>query len=143
MSSVVIEDSPGSSFAPTLRGEEQDWDDTAYFEYITVRAIVKRDWKYIKRMFGEPSELYDLRNDPEENSNLFGDARYAEITLQLDGELDQFFLQTANEKYDPWRGGAGKAVQMYSDKNDQFESGFPGWHLPEVETLTPFSDLSK
>ena len=105
---IRIADSPGRSFAPTLRGEQQDWNDTAYYEYITVRAIVKKDWKYIKRLFGEPSELYHLETDPGENVNLFGDPEYADVTASLDRELDEFFALHANEEYDPWRGGTGK-----------------------------------
>ena len=140
MQDVTIADSPGKSFTPTLRGEQQDWADTAYYEYITVRAIVKKDWKYIKRLFDEPSELYNLKDDPQENRNLYSDPQYLEIAESLESELDDFFRRNANEKYDPWRGGTGKAILMYSDKNERFETRFPNWQAPTVEKLTPFSD---
>jgi arylsulfatase A-like enzyme len=137
----MIENSPGKSFAPTLRGGEQAWDDTAFYEYITVRAIVKKEWKYVKRLFGEPSELYHLKADPQEDTNLYGDRQYAEIVLSLDSELDGFFDRYATEKYDPWRGGTGKAILMYSEKNERFEAQFPNWQSPTVDKLIPFSDL--
>ena len=141
MDDKSIENSPGKSFTPTLRGQEQTWADTAFFEYITARAIVNKDWKYVKRLFGEPTELYDLNADPQENRNLYGDPQFDDIAQRLDSELSKFFLTYANEKYDPWRGGTGKAVLMYTDKNERFEAQFPNWRAPTVERLAPFSDL--
>ncbi len=141
MQDRTIANSPGKSFRPTLGGQEQTWTDTIFYEYITVRAIVKKDWKYVKRMFGEPTELYNIEEDPQENTNLYGDPQFTEIALRLDSELDDFFLRYADEKYDPWRGGTGKAILMYSEKNEPFAEQFPNWHPPSVEKLTPFSDL--
>jgi len=141
MQDKVIANSPGHSFAATLHGEQQTWDDTTFYEYITVRAIVKPDWKFIKRMFGEPSELYDLQADPHEYVNLFGDPQYAAKTQQLDTELDEFFDHYAEPKYDPWHGGTGKAILMYSDKNERFAAEFPDWQAPRVETLPQFTDV--
>lgn len=143
MQDKVVSGSPGKSFAPTLFGREQPWTDTVFYEYITVRAIVKKDWKYVKRMFGEASELYDLKADPNEYSNLYGNPQFAEITRNLDKELDGFFLNYAAEKYDPWRGGTGKAILMYSNKNEPFEAQFSNWRTPVVEKLKPFSDLKR
>ena len=91
-------------------------------------------------MFGEPYELYNLAADPQENENLYGIADFRDIAQQLDNELDAFFLLHATPEYDPWRGGTGKALLMYSDKNDRFIEEIPDWHPPSVEMLTPFSD---
>jgi len=48
----------------------------------------------------------------------------------------------AIEKYDPWRGGTGKALLMYSHKNDRFVAEFPDWQPPIVEALPRFTDLT-
>lgn len=56
-------------------------------------------------------------------------------------ELDEFFLRHADERYDPWRGGTGKAILMYTDRNEQFEAEFPDWQKPVTEKPAPFSDL--
>jgi arylsulfatase A-like enzyme len=137
----AIENSPGKSFVPVLRGDWQSRSDKAFFEYITARAVVTEDWKFVKRMFGEPTELYHLKSDPNENDNRFGDPEYAEIAAQLDKEIDEFFAKYANVEFDPWRGGTGKAILMYSDNNERFEAAFPTWRKPFIEKLVPFSDL--
>jgi len=138
---ITIENSPGRSFAATLRNVEQEWVDAGFFEYITVRAIATQDWKYVKRLFGDPPELYHLATDPHENENLAGDANYADVIARLDAQLTEFFLTYADEKYDPWRGGTAKALMMYNDKNEQFVVEFPDWRPPFIERTTPFSDL--
>ena len=46
------------------------------------------------------------------------------------------------KKYGPWSGGTGKAILMYSDRNERFAAQFPNWRPPVVETLTPFTDSS-
>jgi len=62
------------------------------------------------------------------------------VTRRLDKELDDFFLEYAAERYDPWRGGTGKAILMYSDRNERFTEQFPNWQRPVVERRAPFSD---
>lgn len=141
MGDITIRNSPGRSFAAILRDEDEDWADAGFFEYITVRAIATKDWKYVKRLFGDPPELYDLLADPDENTNLAGDPDYADVISRLDAQLTEFFLTYADKKYDPWRGGTAKALLMYSDKNDQFVAEFPDWKPPSIEKATPFSDL--
>lgn len=136
----TIAGSPGISFAPILRKQQQHRPGLAFFEYITARAVVTEEWKFIKRMFGEPSELYNLKSDPKENINLIDDPELTEVATQLSDEIDRFFLQYANPTYDPWRGGTGKAILMYSDRNERFEAAFPDWRKPFVEKLKPFSD---
>ncbi|MDX1500197.1 MAG: sulfatase-like hydrolase/transferase, partial [Woeseiaceae bacterium] len=138
---VTIENSPGRSFAPTLRGEDQPGAAAAYFEYITARAIVTGEWKLVERLFGAPSELYHLASDPREEQNLYGDPAHEEIARTLARQLGEFFLEYANPQYDPWRGGTGKALLMYSDRNERFIAEFPGWQPPLTEPSEPFSDL--
>ena len=138
-----IAGSPGRSFAQALRGTERDEPGKAYFEYITARSVVTEEWKYIKRLFGEPSELYNLKADPNENHNLADDESYAAIAARLSQDIDSFFEQHANPAYDPWRGGTGKAILMYSGKNERFEASFPEWREPYVEVAKPFSDRAQ
>lgn len=135
-----IKNTPGRSFAPLLRGKQQRWQDKAFFEYITARAVVTEEWKFIKRLFGEPSELYNLREDPNENVNLVADPAYSAILATLSDDIDAFFAKHANADFDPWRGGTGKAILMYGGKNERFAKTFPEWREPYVEKLPAFSD---
>lgn len=136
----TIPNTPGNSFAATLYGEEQPWVDAAFWEYITVRTIVTPQWKYVKRLFGDPPELYDLVDDPDENRNLYENPAHADTIADLDARLTTFFQKHAVEKYDPWRGGTAKALLMYNDRNEQFEETFPNFGPPGIETLPEFHE---
>jgi len=139
MGDIEIANTPGVSIAPTLRGEVQAQPVGGFHEYITVRAIATERWKYVKRLFGDPPELYDLAADPGEYENLAADPAHAEVLAELDGKLDAFFDRYANPKYDAWHGGTAKSVLMYNDKNEQFEATFPNFKPPAVERLPRFS----
>ena len=137
---LEIANTPGKSFEPILRGEDPAWENFAFWEYITVRAVTTPEWKYVKRLFGAPSELYNLVEDPNETVNVAGVDDYAEILVSLDAVLESFFANYSVEKYDPWRGGSAKALMMYSDENEAFEARYPDWQAPTIEKRVPFSD---
>ena len=100
---------PGRSFAPSLRGDTQpDWDNTIYYEFENVRAIRTDDWKYIERFRQEPNELYDLRKDPEELTNLIDQASHIAVQAELKQQLHSHFDHIADPKWDLWRGGTSK-----------------------------------
>ena len=140
MGDISIANSAGNSFAPTLRNEEQPGLDAAFFEYITVRAIATREWKYVKRLFGDPPELYNLVADPGEHRNLAGDQDHAAVLAKLDAQLEAYFSEYVSEDYDVWNGGTAKALLMYNDKNEAFEKAFPNFRQPGIVKATPFSE---
>jgi arylsulfatase A-like enzyme len=102
-------DSPGRSYAPTLRDEKQPWDNVVYYEMENVRAIRSADWKYVRRYPSGPDELYDFAHDPEERKNLADAAEQQSAKTQLAKRLDAFFDRYADPKYDLYRGGASKS----------------------------------
>lgn len=106
--------SPGRDFSPALRGEAIDWDHAVYYEMEYTRAIRTADWKYVHRPEG-PYELYDLQNDPYEKVNLYGQPVHADQQKQLQQRLEAFFDETAEPKYDLYRGGGSKAT-LLSDR---------------------------
>ena len=140
LSDRKIANTPGRSFAPALRGDDIDWDDTVFFEYIDTRVIQTRDWKYTKRFLATPNELYDLRNDPGETTNLADEPEFNDIATKLDARLTGFFDQYADPRFDIWRGGTAKATLFYGGRNDRFADHFPGWTPPITEKATPFRD---
>ena len=97
LSDKKIPNSPGGSFKPFLQGGEvEDWEDAAFFEFVTVRVIRTHRWKYMKRLdTEEPDTLYDLKNDPDERNNLINDPVYANTLKKLDNKLTGFLLPTA------------------------------------------------
>lgn len=106
---------PGRSFAPTLRGEKQEWPTEMYYEMESCRSVRTEDWKYVARRSPDgPGELYDMRNDPRERFNLFGQSQHAAQQKQMAAKLDAFFEQYADPQYDIWKGGRSKARRLVS-----------------------------
>jgi arylsulfatase A-like enzyme len=77
------------------------------------RAIRTDDWKYVARHPAGPFELYDMRRDPQERFNLFGQPGVdAKRTAELRRQLDEFFSTYADPQYDVWKGGRSKARRL-------------------------------
>jgi arylsulfatase A-like enzyme len=101
--------SPGRDFAPVLRGEKIAWDNTIFYEMEVVRAVRTDDWKYVARFPNGPFELYDMKKDPRERFNLYGQPGMEARRAELAQRLDAFFNQYADPQYDIWKGGRSKA----------------------------------
>ena len=103
---------PGRSFAQLLRNPEASHRSSVvvYDEYGPVRMIRTREWKYVHRYPYGPHELYDLINDPDEQTNLLlSDDLSPTIkrrVVELKGELEAWFVQYA----DPHRDGIREPV---------------------------------
>lgn len=91
----------GRSWLPLLKGSTGR--DDFLYEYFreegpvpTCLAVRSRDWKLIT--FPEdpalPSELYDLRNDPDENTNLAGRPEHVAVQQQLSARLAALMQET-------------------------------------------------
>ena len=146
MGDKSIANTPGKDFSPLLLGNDvAAWDDTAFFEFVTVRVIRTPEWKYMKRLDDdEPNTLYHLGNDPEERVNLVDDPAYADVVNELDRRLTAFFDRYGNDAYDLWQGGTAKGIllQKYYGRNDIFSSRFPDWKEPSLEKAEHvFTDL--
>ncbi len=141
---LPIENSAGRSFAALLEGANLQWDDTAFFEFVTVRVVRTRRWKYMKRFdTDEPHTLFDLINDPGEKRNLIDDPAHAEVVEDLDRRLTAFFSRYSTPEYDLWNGGSAKAILLdkHYGRNHIFRDRFPGWREPSVERApTVFRD---
>lgn len=82
----------GLDFSPWLRGEmPTKWRDAIFGQYTMVndakhsmRSIRTDDWKLIVHYHARGSdELYDLKNDPGESTNLYADPAHAATREQL------------------------------------------------------------
>ena len=108
LNNPVAENLPGKSFVPVLTGKDFRGHErlVVYDEYGPVRMIRTREWKYVHRYPDGPHELYDLKNDPDENNNLFLTTRYQNRIDELKSRLESWF-----ENYtDPAVDGRREAV---------------------------------
>ena len=101
--------SPGRDFSAMLRGESSAWDNLMFFEMENTRAIRTDNWKYVARFPNGPFELYDMKQDPRERFNLFGQPGTEGKRIELSRRLDDFFATYADPQYDIWKGGRSKA----------------------------------
>ncbi|MFQ6099047.1 MAG: sulfatase/phosphatase domain-containing protein, partial [Armatimonadota bacterium] len=103
----IPDDMHGVSWRPILERKRTRWRKAflyEYYEYPAVHMVAKnrgvrtRRWKYI-HYFEEPEafELYDLKNDPEEVNNLYGDPKYEG---KVD-ELRRLLTRLRQETHDP------------------------------------------
>lgn len=93
----------GRSTAPLLKGDSKDWRTSFLYEYwvdMTDRiprmlGIRTDDWKLIRYPdIDDINEMYDLKNDPYEMTNLALDAKHADRHKQLRAELDRLMEET-------------------------------------------------
>jgi arylsulfatase A-like enzyme len=88
------EHTQGLSLVPLIKGNDSDWRQDWLYEYYEYpswhmmpknRGVRTERYKLIEYYEAEPKayELYDLKTDPGEDHNLYGDPTYAELTKEL------------------------------------------------------------
>lgn len=98
---------PGRSFVRLLLGESSPREQVVVFdEYGPVRMVRTKEWKYVHRYADGPNELYDLRADPAEQTNLASDEGHASIVAEMRERLSEWFARYG----DPVRDGSGLPV---------------------------------
>jgi arylsulfatase A-like enzyme len=96
---TIPDDLQGASLVPLMKGKTpKDWRDSIYYhyyEYPSVHMVPRHNgirtdrYKLIQFYeFGE-WEFYDLENDPEELTNLYGNPEYAAIIKKMKKQLDE------------------------------------------------------
>lgn len=82
-----LPNSRGRSLLPLLKQENIDWDDIAFSEYCTYdgcfhRMIRHGDWK-LNYYYGQPSQLFNLKDDPHELQDKTDDPKCQDIKNEL------------------------------------------------------------
>ena len=72
----------GISFVNALRGMKQRSHDYLYWKYGRKEAVRAGNWKLVRTDAAKPAELYDLKGDPGEKSNVAGEHKAVVQTLQ-------------------------------------------------------------
>lgn len=96
----VPEDIQGESYAGMLKGEKPaKWRDAIYYHYyefpgehdVRRHYGVRTDRYKLIHFYGniDSWELYDLKSDPSEMKNLYGEAKYAKVQSMMHGKLTE------------------------------------------------------
>lgn len=101
--------SPGHNFSDALTAESKSNSNRPiFYEFENLRCIRTERFKYVHRHPNGPHELYDLENDSTEFDNLVDSPRFAVTRSELKRQLDEFFKEYAEPKYDMWNGGGSQ-----------------------------------
>jgi len=95
----------GRSIVPLIRGNDTGWRKDWYYAFYEFpgpnmvpknRGIRTERYKLIEYYEETPKEyeLYDLKEDPKELHNLYGDPRYRDLTAKLLKRLDELRVET-------------------------------------------------
>lgn len=104
----ISENLPGCSFAPLLEGKElgKREDVVIMDEYGPTRMIRTKEWKYIHRYPYGPHELYDIKNDPDEKTNLIDSNKVKPVIEDMKKRLEKWYYKYVDLAVD----GKGEAV---------------------------------
>ena len=88
----------GADFSPLLRGQTIAWRDTVFGQYdlhnlglAYMRMIRTPEWKLVRHHFADGlDELYDLKNDPGEERNLYNDQKSRQERDSLQRRLTEW-----------------------------------------------------
>ncbi|MEO0476944.1 MAG: sulfatase [Planctomycetota bacterium] len=89
-----VDELEGTSIAGVLRDPSTATDRSVFVPYMMPDsyAIVNQDWRYIRYDNGT-EELYDVRNDPNEWTNLAGDPKRRSVIDELTGKAPKTFAK--------------------------------------------------
>ncbi len=103
--------SPGRDFSAALKGKSiKDWVSEAFYEFEFLRTLRTDDWKLTRRYPNGPDELFNLKDDPQEQHNIYGTSEAHEQQETLQNRLDDFFKTNQLPKYDLLNGGESQTV---------------------------------
>ena len=102
------DDLTGRSLVPFLRNEPPaNWRDAIHTQlngvelYYTQRSVSTRDYKYVYNGF-DFDELYDLRRDPHELTNLTDDPAYTDVKHDLVQRMWRFAAAERDQIFNPY-----------------------------------------
>jgi len=124
---------PGRSFSPILNGKEMGERESIFVfdEYGPVRMIRSKEWKLVWRYPGGAHELYNLIEDPEEKTNLFGYRGYVDRIKSMHRDLEEWYARYVDPRLDGTKlPVTGRGQLDRADAKDAFAYRFPDAWLP-------------
>jgi arylsulfatase A-like enzyme len=98
----------GESFLPLLKGEKAPWRKEAYYHYyefpqphhVYPHFGVRSEQFTLVHFYGEINtwELFDLKKDPQQLHNLYGQKGYEKITAELKDKLRKLMVQYKDQE---------------------------------------------
>ena len=114
----------GQNFVPLAQGKKAAWRDSLLYEYYwernfpqtpTMHALRSDRYKYIRyHGIWDSNELYDLKEDPKETSNLIDSPKLAGVVKEMNAKLFEIL-----EKTD------GLSMPLYPDKGGVSDKRHP------------------
>ena len=116
----------GESFLPILQGKKVPWRDAAFYEYYwernfphtpTTHGVRTNRYKYIHyHGIWDLDELYDLKSDPEEMTNLIDSPEHQDLIKQLNNKMFEW-LEKSDGMLIPLRRDRGsRAIERNPEK---------------------------
>ena len=116
----------GESFLPILQGKKVPWRDAAFYEYYwernfphtpTTHGVRTNRYKYIHyHGIWDVDELYDLKSDPEEMTNLIDSPEHQDLIKELNNKMFDW-LEKSDGMLIPLRRDQGfRAIERNPEK---------------------------
>jgi arylsulfatase len=90
----------GQSLVATVKGSGPR-QDAVYSEFPTIKMIRTERWKLVHYVGQKYGELYDLKQDPNELTNVFGDSRFAEAQEEMERRLTDWLIKSVDPLLKP------------------------------------------
>jgi arylsulfatase A-like enzyme len=93
----------GKSLLPLAKNPKARHKQAVFAEFPTIKMARTNEWKlvhYVKARYGE---LYDLKADPHELTNLFDDPKHAGARAEMESLLADWLATTQDPKLAPVR----------------------------------------
>ena len=134
----------GRSCWDLARGQTVSWRESLLYEYYwewnypqtpTTFAAIGQRYKFIRyHGIWDTDELYDMRNDPQEKTNLIHDPQYADVAARMRRQLFEAMAKSGGMSM-PLKPDRGR--QFYHRHPERAKPGnFPEWFYEEMAPVT-------
>jgi arylsulfatase len=90
----------GKSLLPLVHGKASGRDEI-HSEFPTTKVVRTADWKLVHYLKAPYGELYNLREDPHELNNLYGDPGYAKARAEMKSRLADWLIESEDPALPP------------------------------------------
>jgi len=123
----------GKSFAPVAEGgtEEDSWEEVLV-AFGPVSSVITADgWRLTVYNSNDPGEMFNLREDPDEQNNLYDDPGWSEKRRELTERLVRCFIEQGEcQQYRNLPAKDGKKWLVGGPGNGSLVRGLPLYDLP-------------